>query len=468
MPANQRNIREAESEGVQFLLMAYPTDICGSTKQNHRLNLEVVRMKLGEPDHRGRREPIAITDSKHSLYVDTVVASLGQKAGLEVDSGRLLEQQIEISSKGTIVANPRSSATSVAGVFAAGDAVAGSKSVIQTVVGARRAAENIDAYVMEATKQPGESRFNFHRGRTLDDVSLNNYEGTSITLREKMPERSPEVRIQDFDEMKLGFSETMAQREAKRCLSCGCTAYDRCDLKRLAIAHDINLNKTGMGSKPVYKKLYNHPAFIVDRDKCIFCKRCERSCEYGALEVQADGMDEAGHPTGLVIDFKENCVSCGACVDACATGALNKKAQTIPIHSEPIREVRTTCPYCGAGCQMLLRVQGNTIIEVRSEKDLAPNYGALCVKGRLAYEFVGHQERLQRPLLRKNGVLVEVGWEEALEYTAQRFFAIKAMYGADAIAGFSCARATNEENFLMQKFMRTSIGTNNIDHCARL
>lgn len=467
MPANQRNIREAENEGVQFLLMAYPTNICGAPAHNNRLNLELIRMKLGEADNRGVRDVVAIPDTKNSLHVDTVVSSLGQEASVDWMSGKL-EKQIKVSAKGTIEANPRTSTTSVDGIFAAGDAVAGPKTVIQAVVGARRAVENIHAYVMDIPKEPAESRFNFHRGRTFDDVSMRNFEGIPIILREKMPERSPEARIQDFDEVKLGFSEKMAVREAKRCLSCGCTAFDRCDLKKLAIDHNINLNKTGMGDKPLYGKDFSHPAFVVDRDKCIYCRRCERSCEYDALELRADLLDDDGHPRGLVIDFKDNCVSCGACVDACATGALNKKAQIVPIQSEPVRDVRTTCPYCGAGCQMLLKVKGNTIIEVHSEENLAPNYGALCVKGRLAHEFIQDKNRLRKPLLRKNGVLVEVGWDEALEYTAKHFFDLKAMYGSDAIAGFSCARATNEENYLMQKFMRTSIGTNNIDHCARL
>jgi formate dehydrogenase major subunit len=184
--------------------------------------------------------------------------------------------------------------------------------------------------------------------------------------------------------------------------------------------------------------------------------------------LKAESLDEKGRPVGLVLNFKDNCVSCGKCVDNCSTGALNKKAQTIPIHSEPVKEVRSTCPYCGAGCQIILRVKGGTIIEVTADPNQAPNYGALCVKGRFAHEFIQHKERLTRPLIRKNGMLVETTWDEAYNYTARKLFDLKAMYGPDSIAGFSCARATNEENFLMQKFMRTSIGTNNIDHCARL
>ncbi len=468
MPAHQRNIKEAEKEGVQFLLMASPVEILTRDNERTRLELVLTRMKLGAPDAKGKREPEPISDSWNTLHVDSIVASLGQYAVNERFVGGEMEESLALSPRATIVANVRSSQTNLDGVFAGGDAVSGPKSVIQAVVSARRAVANIHAYLMGEEKEAAESRFNFTRGKGFDDVDLKNFTGISVQLRERMPTRPPEICNKDFDEVMLGFSEKMARREAERCLSCGCTAFDRCDLKKLAIEHKINLNKTGMGNMPVYGKDCSHPAFIVDRDKCILCKRCERACEYDALELSAEAVDASGLVSGLSITFNDNCVSCGACVDSCSTGALNKKAQTIPIQAEPIQEVRTTCPYCGAGCQLLLRVKGNTIIEVRSEEDLAPNYGALCVKGRLAHEFVQHKARLKKPLIRKNGMLVEVGWEEALHFTAKKFFDIKAMHGADSIAGFSCARATNEENFLMQKFMRICIGTNNIDHCARL
>lgn len=181
-----------------------------------------------------------------------------------------------------------------------------------------------------------------------------------------------------------------------------------------------------------------------------------------------DGFDEHNNPANITLNFRDNCVNCGNCVDNCSTGALNKRTSIVPLNYEAMKEVRTTCPYCGAGCQLILKVKGDTLMEVSSDPDLAPNYGALCVKGRFAHNFVQSKDRLTRPLVRRHGQLVETTWEDAYNVIAKNFFDIKSMYGADAIAGFSCARATNEENFLMQKFMRTAIGTNNIDHCARL
>jgi formate dehydrogenase major subunit len=466
MSANQRNIREAEKEGVQFLLMASPVQI---SPADNGLDVELMRMKLGEPDKRGARNPEAIPGSSNIFQVDTVISSLGQMAcGDSAFKGGALEESLELTANNNIKADPRNFLTNHDGIYAAGDVTSGPRSVIQSVVAARRAAKNIHGQVMGIAKEPAESRFNFTRGRSFDDVDLRNFEGINVKLREKMPERSPEICTQDFDEVKLGFTEKMAIREANRCLSCGCTAFDRCALKKLSIDHEVNLNKTGMGTKPVYAKDTSHPVILVDLNKCIYCQKCANSCEYNALDLSADSFDEQGRPEKIVLKFNERCVHCGKCVDNCSTGALNKRDRLVPITSESVRKIRSTCPYCGAGCQIILNVKGNTLMEVTDDPDLAPNYGALCVKGRFGQKFVQHRERLTKPLIRQGDQLVETTWEEALNVVAKKFFDLKAMYGADSIFGFSCARATNEENFLMQKFMRTAIGTNNIDHCARL
>lgn len=465
MPANQRVIRQATGEGVQFLLMAAPVQV---SDDNGRLRLELVRMRLGEPDERGVRHPEAIPDSSNSLSVDTVISSLGQKATESGFSGGELEEKLALTPKNMIKASPRDFLTNIPGVYAAGDCASGTRTVIQTVVSARKAANNIHAFITGAAKDPADDRFNFTRGKSFDKVAMSNFDGIDITLREKMPTRPPQIAVQDFDEVKLGFSEQMARREAERCLSCGCKAFDHCDLKRLDSAFKVNINKTGMGTKPIYTIDKSHPVINVDLNKCIYCRRCVNSCDYDALRLSYEGHDDNGQPQGLNLTFTDDCVNCGSCVDHCSTGTLTKRATMVPLNYEEMKEIRTTCPYCGAGCQLLLKVKGDTLMEVSSEDHLAPNYGALCVKGRFAHEFVQSRQRLTKPLVRRHGQLVETSWEDAYNIIVKKFFDVKAMYGPDAIAGFSCARATNEENFLMQKFMRTSIGTNNIDHCARL
>jgi formate dehydrogenase major subunit len=322
---------------------------------------------------------------------------------------------------------------------------------------------------MGIEKEAGESRFNFSRGKSFNDVDLQTFTGVSSAPRAKMSQRQAQEVVRDFAEVKLGLSEEMARKEAERCLSCGCTAFDRCDLKRLSIENDINLNKTGMGKKPLYEKDASHPAIVVDLNKCIFCQRCLNSCEYEALELSASGFDKKGRADSITLVFNEKCVSCGKCVDNCSTGALNKKEQIVPMVNEAIEKVRTTCPYCGTGCQLELKVKGNTLMEVTANPDQLPNYGDLCVKGRFGHAFIGHPDRLTTPLMRrkKGETLEPVSWNEALDFVAENFRKVLADKGPDAFAGLSSARCTTEENYAFQKFFRQLIGTNNIDHCAR-
>jgi len=469
MPANDRNIREAEKEGVQFLFMAAPLALSATPEQTNRLKMELTRNEFGEPDKRGKLPVDPILDYTNVIGVDTVVSSLGQKAVSGAIPGGELEAQLKVKASGMFDVNPRSSQTSVEGIFAGGDAATGTKSVIQAVVSARRAANSINGYVMGTEKDPADSRFNFNRGRTFKNVSLKNFDAIDVQLRENMPERLPEVFAGDFSEVRLGFTEDQARREAERCLSCGCTAFDRCNLKSLDIELGVNLNKTGMGTAPLYPIDKSHHAIIVDRNKCIFCGRCERSCEYDALVVSSESLDEKGRPLGLEIEFNENCVSCGKCVENCSTGALNKKNRIVPIQSEEVREIRTTCPYCGTGCQIILKVKGHTVMEVGADPELAPNFGNLCVKGRFGHNFIHHPDRLTRPMIRRQkGMDLEpVEWDEALDFMVQSFSKIVDEKGPDALAGLSSARCTTEENYAFQKFFRAVIGTNNVDHCAR-
>lgn len=132
-----------------------------------------------------------------------------------------------------------------------------------------------------------------------------------------------------------------------------------------------------------------------------------------------------------------------------------------------ISQVNTVCGYCGTGCGLILEVEGNRIVKIRGDREAPVNKGQTCVKGAFAYQYVHAQERLNTPLIRKAGKLVNATWEEALEYISSRLLRIKDEFGPDAVSMFACARTTNESNYITQKFMRTAIGTNNIDGCNR-
>jgi predicted molibdopterin-dependent oxidoreductase YjgC len=133
-----------------------------------------------------------------------------------------------------------------------------------------------------------------------------------------------------------------------------------------------------------------------------------------------------------------------------------------------MQKVKTTCAYCGVGCQMFLHVRNGRVVKVTGDAQSEPNHGSLCVKGRFGYDFIHSPERLTKPLIRENGDFREAGWDEALDLVARRFREIRQAHGPDSLAGLTSARATNEENYLMQKLVRAGFGANHIDHCARL
>jgi formate dehydrogenase major subunit len=210
---------------------------------------------------------------------------------------------------------------------------------------------------------------------------------------------------------------------------------------------------------------------VRDMNKCIQCFRCIEGCNNQVVnEVLEMGFRGSGMSVVCDLDKpmgESSCVICGECVQLCPTGALTEKK---PIGKESNRntsKVRTTCPYCGIGCQIHLHVRDNEVLKVTGAEGAKPNYGSLCIKGRFGYDFVNSPDRLQSPLIRKNGKLVEVDWDEALDYTAERLTDTKKTDGPDAVVGIGCARTTNEDNYLMMQFMRGVVGTNNVDHCAR-
>lgn len=211
--------------------------------------------------------------------------------------------------------------------------------------------------------------------------------------------------------------------------------------------------------------------YYAEMDKCISCGRCVRTCRQlmgiGAITMVQRGISpKISPPYGDKTLEDSACVSCGNCVSVCPVGALMPKFEHKFRYWET-HKVPTTCSYCGVGCQMNLIVEGNKVVDV--EPAMGPsNEGLLCVKGKFAFHFIGHKDRLHTPLIREDGHLRPASWEEAIGVITAQFKKIKHTYGPEAIAGFSSARATNEENYLFQKFMRCVIGTNNVDHCARL
>jgi len=218
----------------------------------------------------------------------------------------------------------------------------------------------------------------------------------------------------------------------------------------------------------------SHPYMRMDLSMCIDCNRCVRACDEiqgeQVLSVSGRGFD-AHIIKGQDVSFKESdCVSCGACAQTCPTGAISDvfREQLTLVPAESVETVRTVCSYCGVGCNLEVSVKDNKILSIEAPKDAAVNSGHTCLKGRYAWRFYNHPDRLTTPMIKKEGQLTPVSWTEAFDYLANKLQTIKAEHGPDAIAGISSARCTNEENYLLQKMLRAVIGTNNIDCCARV
>ncbi|MBL7776532.1 MAG: formate dehydrogenase subunit alpha, partial [Saprospiraceae bacterium] len=218
------------------------------------------------------------------------------------------------------------------------------------------------------------------------------------------------------------------------------------------------------------KKDLSHPYMTSDLSKCINCARCVRACDevqgQFVLSMAGRGFDSyiiKGLNTSF---FESDCVSCGACAQACPTSAISDVFESKSVVAD--QKVRTVCTYCGVGCNLEVAVDSGKVKSIQAPYDAQANQGHTCLKGRFAFSFYDHPDRLRTPLIRRNGVLEPATWDEAYDYIAEKLTEIKAKHGPDAIAGISSARCTNEENYLMQKFLRAVIGTNNIDSCARV
>jgi formate dehydrogenase major subunit len=274
---------------------------------------------------------------------------------------------------------------------------------------------------------------------------------------------------QNVQRLRRNIIELVLTDHPLDCLTC--EANGNCELQDVAAQVGIRDVRYPEGENHLhYTKDFSHPYMVSDLSKCINCYRCVRACD----EVQGQfvlSMSGRGFDSKIIKGadqsfFESDCVSCGACAQACPTSAISDVYQSKSIRAT--EKTRTICTYCGVGCNLEVAHTGDEILSIQAPFDAEVNQGHTCLKGRYAFKFYDHPDRLRTPLIRRDGELQPASWDEAYDYIAEKLNRIREEDGPDAIAGISSARATNEENYLMQKFIRSVIGTNNIDCCARV
>jgi predicted molibdopterin-dependent oxidoreductase YjgC len=250
-----------------------------------------------------------------------------------------------------------------------------------------------------------------------------------------------------------------------------CPVWGDCRLQELAFRYQVS-GERFEPTETAYPMETANPFILRDFSRCIQCGRCVQACNDVQVN-QAIHFGYRGAATKIIAAgdrpyINSDCVFCGECVQACPVGALVEKDARYEARPWETRKVRSTCSYCGVGCQLYLHVKENRVVKITGVEDVSPNFGSLCVKGRFGFDFIHSPDRLKTPLIKENGSFREASWSEALDLVARKLGAIKSEHGPDSIGMLTSARITNEENYIAQKFARAVLGTNNVDHCARL
>jgi len=301
----------------------------------------------------------------------------------------------------------------------------------------------------------------------------------------------------ELSAMRREILEMLILRHPLDCMTC--EKSGRCQLQKYA--YEYGVRATGGQMDPSQTRFFDdNPFFVQDLKYCIHCGRCVRACDeiVGAHAIDFHGRgNESRIATTLDMDLRDtSCVFCGSCVQVCPTAALMPVSRSGKGREWDFERVKTLCGYCGVGCEIEYALKDGAIIYAQATADGPVNGEFLCTKGRFGWDYAQHKERLTRPLVRKDVArelgltdeawllpdespldrspsllmddFVPVDWDTALDFAAGRLADVVRERGPDAVMGLASARCTNEENYVFQKFMRAGIGTNNVDHCARL
>lgn len=492
MPAEAYEVHEAEVEGVKFHFLTNPIEN-HSDAQGRVHAVTFAQMALGEADASGRRAPVD-TGETFTQDFDTVIAAVSQTPDMSFmhdPASPLSQGTLALSRWNTFIGCEHTMSSRVEKLFVVGDARRGPATAVAAIGDGHKAAIAIDKLLKQGLSCDLHANA-FNSAKAISKTVTQGLPATDLypavprKARLTMPELSAVQRLLNYGEVELGFAPDTAMQEAARCLECACQANTDCKLRDYATDYHVEPKSLSTQSARKFSVDKSSPFIQFDANRCISCGKCVDVCQlqsghcaiqfahdsYQALPQDISETIERRAPrVGFSASMADSkCVQCGNCVQVCPTGALVDARDKRQGDETPLKTASTICTYCGVGCRLDLKIDASTnqIRHIEGNKESVVNQGMLCVKGRFGFDFIHSEKRLTTPLIRKNGQLTPSSWPEAIAYVAEHLQQIKQQHGSNALASLASAKATNEENFLLQKFVRSILGTNNIDHCARL
>ena len=389
MPAHQSEIEDAQEEGVKISFLTNPIRLI-KDKSNHVIQIECIKMELGEADSSGRRRPIPIDGSEFRIKTSSVVFSIGQRSDIsfiESENTKIIDA-LKFTRKNTIETGKNTFMTDIQGVFAGGDFRRGPDTVIGAIADGKKSAWVINKYLTNAEIIPYPEEF-FSKKDDLSKQIRDNYQHLEKIPKMIMPKLTAKTRINNFNEVELGLSEDMTHNESLRCLECGCNSVFDCELKDNSTDYSVDQSYYSGEFKDIAID-DRHPYIIFEPNKCISCARCIRMCKevvgLSILGFVNRGFDTVVQPSIGKSLLDTDCISCGLCADACPTGAIAIKPNTLKPGPFKLETKRVICPFCSFGCELDAKIMGNKIISINGFHNSDVNlYGNICKMGRFAF-----------------------------------------------------------------------------------